>query len=178
MIGKKEVTPKEALERLEALCAKSERCSDELRTKLVGWRVSPAYIEKIIDSLRSRKYVDDERFAHAYVRDKWLFSRWGRRKIIAGLAAKRIPSAIGRAAVADEIDEDEYYAGLLRVAAGKLARISGEVDYETGMKVLRSLVSAGYEPGLAARAVREAAAGIDKDDTDENCDEYGNERVD
>lgn len=178
MISKKEITPKEALERLQALCAKSERCSDELRTKLIGWHIPSEYIEKILENLRRRRYVDDERFAHAYVRDKWLFSRWGRRKIMAGLAAKRIPSAIGRAAVADEIDEEKYYAGLLHAATGKLARISGDADYESGMKVLRSLVAAGYEPALAARAVREAAAGRADVDTDENSDEDGDEGVD
>ena len=35
-----------------------------------------------------------------------------------------------------------------------------EAGYEGGTKVLRSLVSAGYEPSLAARAVREAAMQI------------------
>lgn len=93
MISKKtEISPDKALERLEALCAKSERCTEEVRRKLYAWRIGPEDIDSIISSLKERRYIDDERFAHAYVRDKWLFSHWGRRKILMGLAAKRIPS--------------------------------------------------------------------------------------
>lgn len=143
------------------LCAKSERCTDELRRKLMGWHISAEDTEAILTSLRRRKFVDDERFAHAYVRDKWQFNHWGRRKILMGLAAKRIPSDVAREAVDTEIDADRYYAGLLHAACARLMRLGGaEAGYEEGVKVLRSLVAAGYETALAARAVREAARQI------------------
>ena len=78
-----------------------------------------------------------------------------------GLAAKRIPSDMAKGAVDEEIDQDRYYAGLLHAACARLLRLGGvEAGYEGGTKVLRSLVSAGYEPSLAARAVREAAMQI------------------
>lgn len=42
MISKKtEISPDKALERLEALCAKSERCTEEVRRKLYAWRIGP-----------------------------------------------------------------------------------------------------------------------------------------
>ncbi|MDE5705414.1 regulatory protein RecX [Muribaculum sp.] len=162
MISKKTtISPEKALERLEALCAKSERCTEEVRRKLYAWRIGREDTDMIISSLQERRYIDDERYAHAYVRDKWLFSHWGRRKILMGLAAKRIPSDIAGEAVAEEIDPDRYYAGLLHAACARLLRLGGtDAGYEEGTKVLRSLVSAGYEPSLAARAVREAASQI------------------
>lgn len=164
---KKEITPDKAMERLEALCAKSERCTDELRRKLIGWRMASADIDEIISSLRSRRFVDDERFARAYVRDKWRFSHWGRRKILAGLASKRIPSDTARTAVDEEIDPEEYYNGLLHAAHVRLMRCGGsDAGYEESTKVLRSLVAAGYETSLAVKALREAARNI-PDDADD-----------
>lgn len=149
-----------ALERLEAMCARAERCSYELRCKLLAWGVGREDIEAILESLRERRFVDDERYARAYVRDKWQLSHWGRRKILAGLAAKRIPSATARAAVAEAIDSDEYYTRLLAIARAKLERSGGDAGYEEGMRTLRSLAAAGYEAELAARAIREAALTI------------------
>lgn len=173
MISRKEISPEKAQERLEALCAKSERCTDELRRKLMGWHISAEDTEAILTSLLRRKFVDDERFAHAYVRDKWQSNHWGRRKILMGLASKRIPSDVAREAVAEEIDADRYYAGLLHAARARLMRLGGtDAGYEDGVKVLRSLVVAGYETSLAARAVREAARQI-ADETGED-----DERVD
>lgn len=157
----KTVSADEALERLEALCARSERCSDELRVKMRAWGLGRDEAEGVLASLRERRFVDDERYARAYARDRWQLSRWGRRKILAGLGAKRIPAAAARAAVAEAVGQEEYYAGLLALARTKLVRLGGrDAGYDEGMKAMRSLVAAGYEPELAARALREAAQAL------------------
>ncbi|WP_300300300.1 regulatory protein RecX [uncultured Muribaculum sp.] len=167
MNGRKEISADKALERLEALCAKSERCTDELRRKLVGWHIATSDIDEIISSLRRRRFVDDERFARAYVRDKWRFGHWGRRKILAGLSSKRIPSETARAAIDEEIDSGEYYNGLLHAAHTRLMRLGGaDAGYEESTKVLRSLVAAGYETSLAVKALREAARIITEEGDD------------
>lgn len=157
MKSKKIITPDQALERLEALCAKSERCTDELRRKLYTWGIAAEERERIIEQLERTRFVDDERFARAYVGDKWRFSRWGKRKIMAGLATKRITGAVAREAIEEEINAEEYYEGLLEVTRERLRRTDAPDDYERGMKVMRSLIAAGFETPLAARAVREVA---------------------
>ena len=159
MFAKKIITPEKALERLETLCAKSERCTDEVRRKLITWGIQSADREEIIESLQRRRFIDDARFANAYVRDKWQFNHWGRRKIMAGLTSKHISGETARTAIAEEIDSEAYYAKLRDIAVTRLRR-AGDIGYEQGTKVLRSLVNAGYEPSLAARAIREAAEAI------------------
>ena len=82
--------PEQALMRLESLCARSEQSTWELRQKLMRWGIDDAASGKIIEQLVKTKFVDDCRFAHAYCRDKFRFSRWGKVKITNGLVQKRI----------------------------------------------------------------------------------------
>jgi len=94
------------------MCARSEHCEWELKEKLKRWMISSADAEEILMVLRKGRFYDDRRFASAYVRDKMLYNRWGRRKIVYGLMAKRIPrELIGEAL--DEIDEEMYRNVLL-----------------------------------------------------------------
>ncbi len=148
------VTAEKALERLEILCARSEHSEGELRQKLYRWGLSSADAERIIDSLRSRKYVDDERFARAYVRDKLRFSRWGRAKIRMGLIAKRVDSATITIAIDEEISEEEYESILIAVLKMKARSIDDADSYEGRTRLFRFGVSRGFEPGLVSNAIR------------------------
>lgn len=166
MLQKKIVTPEKALEKIETLCAKSERCTDEVRRKLITWGIPSETREEIIESLQRRRFIDDTRFAKAYVRDKWQFNHWGRRKIMAGLASKHITGEIARTAIEEEIDADAYYEKLCSLAINRLRRY-GDIGYEQGTKALRTLVAAGYETTLAARAIREAATAISTENAED-----------
>ena len=86
----KQLSPEKALMRLEELCARAEHSSGELRRKLYGWRISGTDADDIIESLRRRRFVDDERFARAFVRDKYRFNHWGRLRIRIELRAKGV----------------------------------------------------------------------------------------
>lgn len=140
--------------RLETLCAKAEHCVSELADRLYRWGIADTDRSRIIESLIERRFVDNERFAHAYVRDKYRFSRWGRRKILAGLAAKRIDRSIALSALSDEIDPDEYFATLCRLAAAYIGRMATPLDYESTVKLHRRLSAAGYESALITRALK------------------------
>ena len=69
----KKVSPEQALVRLEELCVRAERCEAELRRKLMQWAIVPADADSIIASLRARRFLDETRFAAAFVRDKYRF---------------------------------------------------------------------------------------------------------
>ena len=85
------MTPQQALARLQGQCSKAEYCTGQIRKKLLVWsernRVvgkepfSDAQIESVVNALLEEKYVDDCRFAGAYVRDKARFAKWGKVKI-------------------------------------------------------------------------------------------------
>lgn len=149
---KKPMEPARALLKLEELCARSEHCEGELREKLRKWLVSPDDTDTIISSLRRRRYVDDERFARAFVRDKFRFDHWGRRKIEQALRLKRVDSEIIADAL-DAIDGDEYYTLLRKLLAYKARSLHDEEAYARRVKLMRFAVGRGFEPQLIVKAL-------------------------
>lgn len=83
-------TPEQALRLLMNLCAKSEKCTSDARKALYRWGVDPSAHESIIRKLTEQKFIDDTRYAAAYVREKATLSRWGSYKIRSGLRTKQI----------------------------------------------------------------------------------------
>ena len=77
-------------------CGRKEVCVSQVRGKLDGpvrrGEISRAEAESILSSLVADKFIDEERFAAAYVRDKFRLSGWGRRKIAYNLAQLGIPA--------------------------------------------------------------------------------------
>ena len=107
----KEISEKDALFRLSALCSSAEHCSYEMIQKMQKWGLSEEVQDRIIRKLTEEKFIDDERFCRFFVKDKIRYSKWGRRKIEQALWAKRIPASIQQDVLdnADEfnVDEDE-----------------------------------------------------------------------
>lgn len=148
------ITPDAALARLEAMCARAEHCTGEMRQKLRTWKIAGSDADKIIASLRERRFVDDSRFARAYVRDKLRFACWGRRKIAQGLALKRVDASIASEALAS-IPDEEYREVLQSVLASRL-RLDPELlaTFEGRQKLMRFAMQRGFEPQLASAALK------------------------
>ena len=95
----KQKTPEEALAALTDRCAKAELCLSDARRLMLRWGVVAEEQEKVLAELLCERFIDEERYAGAFVRDKLNFSRWGARKIGEALYAKRIPPEIVRRAL-------------------------------------------------------------------------------
>ena len=149
----KQVSPEQALARLEQLCVRSEHCTGELRSKLRNWRIMPDDAETVIYSLKRRRFVDDERFTRAFVRDKYKLGHWGRQKIRMALRAKGIPAEMIDEAF-DEIDPEEYEASLAYVVKAKARTICDEDPYMRRQKILRAVVARGFETSLAIKYIK------------------------
>lgn len=146
------LTPENALVRLESLCARAEHCTFEMATKLRGWGITGYEAEKIIDRLVDNRFVDDERFARSFVRDRYRFSGYGRRKIALGLIAKRIPRDIIDSAM-EEIDEDIYFENLRRLIDRKASGLDTSL-FDDRNKLYRYGIGRGYESALVAKAIK------------------------
>ena len=149
----KVIAPEKALIRCEELCARAERCEHELREKMRAWRIDPRDIDAIINSLVTRRFLDDSRFARAFVRDKYRFARWGRRRIAMALRQKRIDSDVIDEAL-EEINQDEYTAVLRSLLKAKAAQMERPLSYEDRMKLLRFAVARGFETQLVSSLLR------------------------
>ena len=104
---KKEMTEQEAYLQLAALCAQAEHCQQEMRDKMRRWELDETVQNRIIARLVKERYIDDERYTRAFVKDKIRYNKWGRRKVQQALWMKHIDTDIQQR-VLDEIDEKEY----------------------------------------------------------------------
>lgn len=139
----KEMTEQEAYLRLTALCAQAEHCQQEMRDKMKRWTVDETVQNRIIARLVKERYIDDERYARAFVKDKIRYNKWGRRKVQQALWLKRIDADIQQK-VLDEIDEKEYLDVLRPLLKQKRKTIKAQSDYELNQKLMRFALSRGF----------------------------------
>ena len=140
---KKPITEQEALQKLSALCARAEHSSGEMLEKMRRWQLSEDARERVLDRLIDEKFVDDERFARLFVREKIRFDRWGRRKIEQALYQKGVASDISRR-VLDEVDDEAYVAELKKLIAAKRRSVTAESDYELRAKLTKYALGRGF----------------------------------
>lgn len=145
------IPPDKALIRAQAICAKQERCSNDIRLKLIQWQIVSAEAEKIINKLISDGFIDDERYARMFVRDKSKFNKWGPIKIAFTLRSKRIPDDIIKLALQEAIIDDD--SGLKELLLRKIKGIKAKSPYDLKTKLIRFGVSRGYEYELVSKIV-------------------------
>jgi regulatory protein len=144
----------EAFHRAAALCSRAEKCSNDMLVKLSQWGVNEDDAELILDRLIEEKYIDDERFARSFVRDKFRFNKWGKTKIAYQLRGNRINSTTVNAAM-EEIDGDDYWEALLDLVKEKNKSIKAANQYDRKGKLVRFAQSRGFEMDLIYMALDE-----------------------
>jgi len=138
---------KVALAKAEYFCAYQERAQQEVRNKLYEWGLWPDAVENVIIQLIAGNFLNEERFAKAYVQGKFKQKGWGRNKIKQGLKFKNIPPALLKKAILI-IDGDDYLAMLEKVLYKKAGLISEKDAYKRRYKLQQYAISRGYEPDL------------------------------
>lgn len=140
---KKEMTEQEAYLQLAALCAQAEHCRQEMLDKMKRWGLDEGVQDRIISRLVKERFVDDERYARAFVKDKVRYNKWGRRKIQQALWMKRIDEHIQQQ-VLDEIEEREYLEVLRPLLKQKRKSVKAQNDYELNQKLIRFALGRGF----------------------------------
>ena len=140
---KKDMTEQEAYLLLAALCAQAEHCQQEMRDKMRRWELDETVQNRIISRLVKERYIDDERYARAFVKDKIRYNKWGRRKVQQGLWQKHIDADIQQR-VLDEIDDKEYLDVLRPLLKQKRKSIKAANDYELNQKLMRFALGRGF----------------------------------
>ena len=162
---KKETTEQEAYLQLAALCAQAEHCQQEMRDKMKRWEMAPEVQERVIARLIKERYIDDERYARAFVKDKIRYNKWGRRKVQQGLWMKRIDDSIQQR-VLNEVDDTEYLAVLKPLLKQKAKSIKAENDYELTQKLVRFALGRGFTYDIIRQCLDVDDEMIPDDETD------------
>lgn len=156
-MGKEKVVQllkEQALGKAASLCSLSEHCSFQIRERLSEWGVSDEDAEEIINHLMEERYIDNLRFARAYCHDKFLYSHWGRIKITQMLRHLRLSSEEIAEGLAT-IQEEEYRKALEDALRSKDRTLKDADKYQRKGKLVRHLLSRGFEMELAIEAVDE-----------------------
>lgn len=138
------MTADEILYKLAARCSVSEQCLSDVETKLAKYGLPEEEKTRILRHLVEERYIDDSRYAEAYVRDKYRFNKWGRMKIAQGLRMKGIDKGTIETAM-DTIDEQEYLSILRDLLKAKRKSTKGKSEYEINGKLARFATSRGFE---------------------------------
>ena len=138
---------KTALHKAANWCAYQERSQQEVRDKLYEWQMSPLEVEEIISTLIAENFLNEERFAFAYVSGKFKIKKWGKIKIKQGLKLKRVPEPIIKKAL-NSIDGDEYFEVLRNLLKKKQQTEKEKNAIKRQYKLLNYLHSKGFEKDI------------------------------
>ena len=136
------------------LCSRSEHCASEIQEKLKTWGLSSEDSEPIIEKLVAEKYLDDERFARAYAKDKFRFNHWGKQKIAYMLRSKNISSEIMELAF-EEIEDEGYSDELRKILTDKEKSVKAKDKYDKRNKLMRFAMGRGFESGQIYAVLKE-----------------------
>jgi len=154
MIPNKTYTVEEALSKLQNYCSYQERCHQEVRRKLVSMRMIPEAIDQIIVALLDHNFLNEERFAKAYVRGKFRIKKWGRRRLILELKKKEIGTFNINQAIS-QINELDYLEVFNDLAESRLSFIKESNKLKKKKKLADYLLYRGWESHLVYQKVNE-----------------------
>jgi regulatory protein len=160
-----------ALARAMALCSGSEHCREDIRSKLASWKVGEADSEKIISVLIRENFINEKRYAEAYVKDKFRHNKWGRIKIREGLRLKKIPAELITAAL-DCIDNETYINSLRAIISAHWKSVKAKNQYDLKGKLYRFGLSRGFESDLLYRVLSAESADPDQEGHEGNQENY------
>lgn len=157
---RKAKTPEQALAALMRYASRAERSSGDASRLMRRWGIGESDSARILQRLMEMGFIDDRRFADAYVREKNELSGWGVHKIRNGLRAKEIAPQIVEQALGRLMDSGRENARLDDIIGRKLRSVRAGTKYEVKGKLLRFGLSRGYGYEAVMEAVERALAGF------------------
>jgi len=146
--------PQETLSRLRHWCDRQERCHQEVRFKAIEWGYYNDDVEELITELIEGNYLNEERFARAYVSGKLRIKKWGRKKIIQELKQKKISDYCINKGM-EEIDDVEYLAILTHWIDRKNHQWKSLKSFQRNGKIAQFCINKGFEAELVWEVLKE-----------------------
>ena len=143
----KSYTLDEALLKLQRYCAYQDRCHKEVEQKLKNMRMIPEAIDHIIVALISDNYLNEERFAKAFVRGKFRIKKWGKVRLTLELKQRQLSKHIIKIAL-QEIDSNDYLQTFHTLAEKKAATLTETDPWKKKKKLADYLLRRGWESHL------------------------------
>lgn len=139
-------------EKLCNYCAYQERCVADVRQKMQKLKMEKDQFDLYIEKLKEENFLNEDRFVKYFV-SAHSKKKWGKTKIKAALGAKRVNAEFVKKYLED-IDEGAYAAQIAVVAAKRWRTIKGDTVRERKIKLMRFLLSKGYEMAKVQEAMK------------------------
>jgi regulatory protein len=137
----------EAKIKIASFCAYQERSQQEVRERLKERGIHGDAAEELISLMISEGFLNEERFAKAFVRGKFRLKKWGRNKISHELKSKQLSANCIKSGM-QEIDHEEYIQTLSELAEKKAITIKDQDPFKRRYKIYQYLLTKGYENDL------------------------------
>ena len=160
---KRDKTPQQALQSLMRMCARSERSSGDALRLMKRWGVADDDARKVLARLQSERFIDDARYAEAFVRDKLNLSGWGAYKIKMSLRAKGISREVIEEVVAPMIEATDMTERLEEMMQRKMRTLKYSSPYDAKTKLIRFAASRGYDLGEAMECASKIVKCVDEE---------------
>ena len=147
------LTYDQALNRAASLCSQSERCPGDIFTKAQSWGLTEPEAARLVGYLTSEGFLDEARFALAFVSDKFRFEQWGRVKISYALRAKGIDDSLIDEAIDEKIDPDDYLATCADLLSKKMRSLDLPLSLADRARLLRFAAQRGFESYIISKAI-------------------------
>lgn len=137
-------------------CAGGEKAPFQVKQKLLNWELTEEEAQSVLQQLTTEKFIDEERFARAYVNDKFRFNQWGKIRIKMELQQLHICKELIEESL-EIIDPETYEQTMTQLATRKWNNLKDEI-WTRKQKVTASLVRKGFEMDLAIEITRQVSA--------------------
>jgi regulatory protein len=154
MNPQKTYTVDEAQKKLENYCAYQERCHKEVKTKLREMKMIPEAVDKIVVHLIQNNYLNEERFAKAFVRGKFRIKKWGKIRLVRELKFREI-SKYSIDIALKEINLDMYHKTLDELTQKRITQVKEKNIFKKKKKVADYLLYRGWESHLVYEKINE-----------------------
>lgn len=148
------LSSEKAFIRYSALCASQECCSQDLAKKMERNGMEESEIARVLQRLTDEDFLNDKRYARAFVQDKLRFNGWGRQRLRMELRHRKIAVSLIDEALAG-IDEKQYEEILQDLLKTFNRRVKAATAYEHRAKLLRHAYSRGFSPDEAEPFVKD-----------------------
>jgi regulatory protein len=142
------------LKRMQIICSKQEKCTNDIRRKLSEFKLTAEEKDSILNALVKDNFVNDERYSLSFVHDKLRFNKWGRIKLGYELRSKGISSEHISKAL-DSIDYSDYRGKLKSELMKKFKKSRSSGRTELKSKLVRFAQSKGFENDLIFNVINE-----------------------
>ena len=154
MQSKKTYTLQEATKKLEYYCAYQERCHKEVRQKLYGMDMIPEAIDMIVVYLIQHNFLNEERFAKAFVQGKFNVKKWGKHRLISELKQKDISKCNINLSI-NEISDENYFKTFNELAEKRVNAIKETHVLKKKKKFIDYFLYRGWESHLVYEKANE-----------------------